>query len=929
MTVLSALLAICTLTGLCVAHGSRDRRPGFWAFRITLSLGFAAAAALHLVNFDSWIGASVFCVCLAMLTIHLFHTTSRQWLGTWLMALLAVSLVALIAWVMQSFGWWPISTAVKMALTALSLVVGGALIYATSFVPNRHLLFRIAALTLCAALADIVVFASFNRVELIDRDLRLLMVTLGVLVGGWSLNLSSFAKISSLSQRRAFDSLLGTLETLAATGNVRLTGEQLQSLSTLAAATTTTTTEAADVGVGSLESWKRLLAAAVILVPGAQGGSIRIRDDNGEFYFTAQHGFSDHLLGLRVSARQASDWHGDLLEWHKGQARTVKRPFDTHTPLDADPKFFPTETNRIRANLCFPVVVDGEVMAEINLDSFSAIDAFNDESVLAAKQFVVQIAALVKAQRERAKLEARLREFEMLELITSALHDAHTPQVVAAAVMGETTRLLNAPNVAILLMNADLTNLRLSSGAGLFEHHIGFLLPWGHGLSWSAIQARETIESHDVDNDPRAVQFTPSPNLVPLEQLTVPLMDSSGGALGALLVSRQWQQGFTKLDKRLIEVIGRVAAGALERVHVTRDLQLQVIESQNLLSLSQLLEGNDEQSLISAVEGVRLLGKADAAVITDIVGGRVTTRVQCGTLSRVLQQALEAGMSLERANSFQLERLSFQVTKDQPPELRALMGQLGLAAAFAVVINDAHSLVLYRYAGDGWSATERQNLKAAARMLGALVSRLERLKTLENGYASALKTIGLALEMRDLETANHTERVAVLAEAVAEQLGVAASERLAIRWGAYLHDIGKFGVPDAILQKPARLSEAEMSVVREHPQLGYDLVRDLPFLPSAARDIVLYHHERWDGCGYPSGLAGEAIPLAARIFAVCDVFDALRSKRVYKEALSLELSLLELHREAERGHLEGRLVGALEQVVQRNPQRLEQSLYPS
>ena len=106
-------------------------------------------------------------------------------------------------------------------------------------------------------------------------------------------------------------------------------------------------------------------------------------------------------------------------------------------------------------------------------------------------------------------------------------------------------------------------------------------------------------------------------------------------------------------------------------------------------------------------------------------------------------------------------------------------------------------------------------------------------------------------------------------------------------------------------------------------------MRDLPFLPNTARDIVLYHHERWDGRGYPSRLAGEAIPLGARIFAVCDVFDALRSKRVYKEALSLDASLLELYSEVERGHLELRLVKAFEEVIQRDSLKLELMTYPA
>ena len=893
-----------------------------WAFRVLLCSAFAASVSAHMLSTRVWFGSSLFYVALSLLTIDFFHGEFRRWLGTWRLALLAVSAVAATAWGLSAVKLLPLEVVVGMALSTLSLLMAGGLIYATQLIPNRNPLLKMAIAAMCAALADIAVFTVFGRGDQIDSGLRLALLTIVVLSGTWFLDISSFSKVVTVSQRRAFDSLLGTLETLAATSDVRLTSEQMLSLSTL----TTTTSEAAGIGVDSSEGWKRLLDAAVILVPGAEGGSIRVRDDNGEFCFVAQHGFSDELLGLRVSAQQASDWHGDLLGWHGGRARTVKRPFETHAPLDADPMFYSAQTKRIRANLHFPVVVDAQVMAEINLDSFSAIDAFNDESVTAARQFAVQIAALVKAQRERGKLTARLREFEMLELITSALHDAHTPAIVAASVVSETMRLVNTPNVAMLLINPELTSLRVSSGVGLFEERVGQELPWGHGLSWSAIQARETLLSRKPDNDHALLM---SSSQVPLEQLAVPLFDSSGGPLGALLVSRELQLGFTQLDKRLIEVIGRVAAGTLERVQATQNLRFQVTESQNLLGLAQLLEGNDEQSLLTTLERVRVLAKADAAIITDNTDGRISTRLHTGAATESLRQGLEAGMSLSYAQSITLSRPSFQVTRDQTPELRTLLQRYGITAAFVVVISEVNSLVLYRFSNDGWSAAERQTLEAAARMLGALIGRLGRLKTLEGAYASALKTIGLALEMRDLETANHTERVAVLSEAVAEQLRVPAAERLAIRWGAYLHDIGKFGVPDAILQKTVQLSEPETAVMREHPQLGFLLVRDLAFLPDAARDIVRYHHERWDGRGYPAGLAGEMIPLSARIFAVCDVFDALRSKRVYKAALSLEQSLLELRREAMDGHLELRLVEALEAVIRGNPQRLEGALYPA
>ena len=153
-----------------------------------------------------------------------------------------------------------------------------------------------------------------------------------------------------------------------------------------------------------------------------------------------------------------------------------------------------------------------------------------------------------------------------------------------------------------------------------------------------------------------------------------------------------------------------------------------------------------------------------------------------------------------------------------------------------------------------------------------------------------------ALELRHPGTCRHAERVADLAL----NLTSIASPELALQEGlghAYLlHDIGKIGIPDAILLKPDRLTPSEMRVVRRHPRLGEDLVRRLRFLSPLVRDVVGCHHERWDGCGYPRQLAGPNIPLAARIFAVVDAFDAMTHLRPYREPVAAEDALAEVER---------------------------------
>jgi HD-GYP domain-containing protein (c-di-GMP phosphodiesterase class II) len=150
-------------------------------------------------------------------------------------------------------------------------------------------------------------------------------------------------------------------------------------------------------------------------------------------------------------------------------------------------------------------------------------------------------------------------------------------------------------------------------------------------------------------------------------------------------------------------------------------------------------------------------------------------------------------------------------------------------------------------------------------------------------YDTTLEGWARALELRDKETEGHTRRVADLTVRLASKLGVPADEMVHVRRGSLVHDIGKMGIPDSILLKPGKLTEDEWVIMRRHPQMAYDMLKSVDFLIPALQ-IPLCHHERWDGSGYPQGLKGAEIPLAARIFAVVDVYDALSSDRPYREA---------------------------------------------
>lgn len=187
--------------------------------------------------------------------------------------------------------------------------------------------------------------------------------------------------------------------------------------------------------------------------------------------------------------------------------------------------------------------------------------------------------------------------------------------------------------------------------------------------------------------------------------------------------------------------------------------------------------------------------------------------------------------------------------------------------------------------------------------LEARVRSLTRLKRYTDELDSAesvILSLALTIEARDPCTNGHCERLAMYATALGSRLGLADDQLVALNRGGFLHDVGKIGIPDAILLKQGRLTQSEFAVMREHTVIGDKLCRELRLLEDV-RPIVRHHHERPDGTGYPDQLKGEDIPLLARILSVVDVYDALTTERSYKTALSPDQAIYELREEAAKG----------------------------
>jgi putative nucleotidyltransferase with HDIG domain len=187
------------------------------------------------------------------------------------------------------------------------------------------------------------------------------------------------------------------------------------------------------------------------------------------------------------------------------------------------------------------------------------------------------------------------------------------------------------------------------------------------------------------------------------------------------------------------------------------------------------------------------------------------------------------------------------------------------------------------------AAKERQLERYAADLQESFRREREQAQAVRRSYNATVRALSNAVEARDAYTGKHAERVTAYGMEIARVLRLRFAEMPELEFGFLLHDIGKLAIPDAILYKPGALTEEERGLMAQHPLIGAQIVRGIEFL-SAAVEVVRSHHERWDGSGYPDGLAGEEIPLAARVFAVADVLDALTTDRPYRPASTMAVA---------------------------------------
>ncbi len=277
-------------------------------------------------------------------------------------------------------------------------------------------------------------------------------------------------------------------------------------------------------------------------------------------------------------------------------------------------------------------------------------------------------------------------------------------------------------------------------------------------------------------------------------------------------------------------------------------------------------------------------------------------------LSHLAKETIDGPQSLENLFRFTVDKLSQFVKSDRVsivlrssfnPFDHSIPASAGSNYSITIPITSDEngfpvgSILVSK--GNGSHITEKEFdlLNIFASIVSLKVQKYALEKALSDGLVSILKSFVRIVEAKDSYTRFHSQRVAEYSMGIAEVMGLPQEERDVLRTAALIHDIGKLAVPDSILLKPGRLSKEEFEVVKLHTMAGADILKPLKSY-RREREVVLYHHERWDGSGYPEGLVGNEIPLLARIVAVADSFDAMTSERVYRRAMSFQQAYEEL-----------------------------------
>jgi HD-GYP domain-containing protein (c-di-GMP phosphodiesterase class II)/putative methionine-R-sulfoxide reductase with GAF domain len=697
--------------------------------------------------------------------------------------------------------------------------------------------------------------------------------------------------------------------------------------------------------LGLQETLDRIINSACQIIP-ASGCSVSLVDGlSGDMVVQAS---TNGETGVRISAAVPS-----AIGW---VART--KQLLAEEDVSANP-IFNQELNRrygIQSALVAPIIYKDTGIGALGL-SASSRRVFSEGEKSLVQAIADQAAIAIENARLFEETRQRLAELEAVNRVSSALRAARTLDEMLPVLLDETLAVLNTTAGSILLYDPERQQLSGSVSRGWFVQVDESPMQPREGIGGHVLATGQVYVSHEFASDPLTRESVRPQVPAGWGGACLPIRTGQQ-VVGVLSVAVPLPRELTPAEMHLLTTLAEIAGNAIHRTRLNEQTERHLQRVQALHTIDQAISGSlDLQVNLDVILGqiieqlgvhaadILLLNPQTLTLEYAVGRGLRTTalrhmhlRLGEGPAGRVALERrmveirdwrLEIGnwkLEVEERSTLQ----SFGYAQDRPPtsNLQLSISNLraeGFVAYYGVplvakgqtkgVLEVFHRAALYPDAE--WLEFLEALAEQAAIAIdnAALFAGLQRSNfELARAYDATLEGWARALDLREKETEGHTQHVAEIAVRLARALGMSEAELVHVQRGALLHDIGLISISDEILRKPGALTEAEWQVMRQHPLTAYEMLAPIAYLHPAL-DIPHCHHEKWDGSGYPRGLKGEQIPLAARIFAVVDVWDALRSARPYRAAWG-EAQARECLREQAGKHFDPRVVAAFLEMME-------------
>jgi PAS domain S-box-containing protein len=556
----------------------------------------------------------------------------------------------------------------------------------------------------------------------------------------------------------------------------------------------------------------------------------------------------------------------------------------------------------IRSILAIPLLDQGRLVGALNIAS-EVPGAFTREHA----EIVQEVAGMLAVALQQARLLEQVRrhtfELESIAALNQDLRVAPSRKEIVAVLLRRISTMLRCEFAGLLATDPSTGELFFEKVTDAYAFLEGSRVSPADGITGQTIEEMAPFRN----NKPEEIQKSPYLEVIhSMQAIACVPMITRGQTIGALWVGRKRTENpsageISDADLRLLVSIGDVAANAIQRAtlhdqteqRLTRLAALRAVDmaisaSIDLrVSLSVLLDQVTTQLHMDAGDVLMLDPRTQSLAY---VAGRGFHAPERSRISLPLGQGFAGIAALER-RVVSIPRLAeaqekFAVALRTGAEHFASYFAAPLVAKGQVRgVLEVYSRSVLEPDSEWLEFLETTAAQAAIAIDNStMFEDLQRTNTdLIMAYDATIEGWSRTLELRDRDTSGHTGRVTELTVQLARRMGIRESELIHVRRGALMHDIGKISIPDSILHKPGPLTPEEWEIMRKHPVTAYELLYPIVYL-RAALDIPYGHHEKWDGSGYPRGLAQDQIPLAARVFAIIDVWDALRSDRPYRKA---------------------------------------------